>query len=206
MILYNLRSAYRNLRAAPGFAVTATLSLGIGIAGTLAMFTLVNSILLKPLVYPESERLVFITQSSPGSTAQLGFGVAPIQFLRWRAEMRSFESLAVLRKAMVNMTGSGEPVTLRGARISAELFDTLGAVPERGRWFRREDEARGAADVAIITAQMWRQHFGADPKIIGKKVVLDGAPHEIVGVTRPDLRFFRNHDLHSGWDLAVGSG
>jgi predicted permease len=203
MITHNLRSAYRNLRMAPGFTTIAILSLGIGIGGTLTMFTLVNAILIKPLDFTDSNRLVFITQTTPGATSYVSsFGVAPIEFLRWRKEIRSLESVGVLRKATVNLTGSGRPQTLGAARVSADLFETLGAMPERGRWFRREEERRGSPDVVILTAQLWKEQFSADTNIIGRKIILDGAPHEVVGVARPDLRFFRGRQLHAGFDLA----
>src|SRR4051794_10772684 len=203
MVIQNIRSAYRNLRAAPGFTLTAVLSLGIGIGGTLAMFTLVNAIVLKPLAYPDSERLVSITQTSPFATSYVpSFGVAPIEFLRWQKEIQSFESLAVLRSATLNLTGAGAPETLGAARISAGFFDTLGVKPQHGRWFRQDEEARGTPDVAVISARLWQQRFSADPNIIGRKIILDGTPHEVVGVTRPDLRFFRGRQLHPVFSLA----
>ena len=203
MITHILRSAYRNLRMAPGFTAIAILSLGIGIGGTLTMFTLVNAILIKPLDFKDSNRLVFVTQTTPGAASYVSsFGVAPIEFLRWRKEIGSFESVGVLRKATVNLTGSGRPQTLGAARVSADLLETLGAVPERGRWFRREEERRGSSDVVILTAQLWKERFSADTNIIGRKIILDGAPHEVVGVARPDLHFFRGRQLHAQFDLA----
>jgi predicted permease len=160
------------------------------------MFTLVKSILLKPLAYPEPDRLVRITQNSAFETVNHpSFPLAPTEFLRWREEIRSFESLALLRGATVNLTGIGAPEALGAARISAEFFDTLKIQPILGRGFRRNEEQRGTADVAIISAYLWRQRFSADPHIIGSKIVLNGVPHEIVGVTPPDMRFFRGHQL-----------
>jgi putative ABC transport system permease protein len=161
------------------------------------MFTLVKSILLKPLAYPEPDRLVRIIQNSPYETANHpSFGIAPLEFLRWRKEIRSFESMALLRGATVNLTGAGAPEVLGAARISPEFFDTLKIQPLRGRWFQKEEEQRGMPDVAIISAYLWRQRFSADPHIIGSKIVLDGTPYEVVGVTPPDMRFFRGHQLH----------
>jgi predicted permease len=197
MMSENFRCAFRNLRAAPGFTTTAILSLAIGIGGTVSMFTLVKSILLKPLAYPEPDRLVLVTQNSPyQSVNHPSFGIAPIQFLRWRNVTESFESLALFRGATVNLTGDGVPETLGAARISAEFFDTLRVQPLLGRWFRKAEEQRGMPGAAIISASLWRQRFSADPHIIGRKIVLDGAPHEVIGVTRPDLRFFRGRQLH----------
>ena len=110
MFVENLRCAYRNLRTSPGFTLTAVLSLGIGIGGTVSMFALVKSILLKPLAYREPDKLVLIMQTSTHAPSNLPtFGLAAIHFLRWRNEIRSFESLAVMRGASVNLTGSGVP-------------------------------------------------------------------------------------------------
>lgn len=203
MLLNNVRCAWRNLRAAPGFTLTAILSLGFGIGATLAMFTVVRSILLKPLSFRDPDRLVFVSQSGFWQNAyNRSIGIAPVQFLRWRGEIQSLESLALMRKASMNLTGSGLPETLGAARVSAGLFDTLGITPLRGRWFQSSEEKRGGPDVAIISAHLWRQRFSADPRIVGKKIVLDGVPYEIVGVARPDLHFFRGQQLHPRLDLS----
>lgn len=197
MFIENLRCAYRNLRTSPGFTLTAVLSLGIGIGGTVSMFTLVKSILLKPLAYREPNKLVLITITGADLPSYSPtFGLAAIHFLRWRNEIRSFESLTVMRASEVNLTGSGTPQTLGCVRISAEFFDTLGLKPQLGRWFRREEEKRGMPRVAIISAELWRRHFSSDPDIVGKKIILNGAPHDIIGITPPELRFFRGRQLH----------
>src|SRR6476659_7352731 len=126
MWIENLRGAYRSLRSAPGFAVTAIVSLGIGIGGSVAMFTLVNSILLKPLAYPEAGQLVLITNLTPKVAAVPVHGLVPLQFLRWRKEIRSFQSFAVAaRGSIMNLTGSGQPETLGVMRITSAFFDTL---------------------------------------------------------------------------------
>jgi hypothetical protein len=192
MILDNLRYACRNLRAVPGFTVTAILSLGLGVGATLAMFTVVNSILLKPLSFRSPERLVFITQTGTTMPSVNPFvGIAPPQFLHWRDEIRSLDSLAIIQKASVNVTGFGLPETLGAARISAGFFDTLGVMPLRGRWFYRSDETRGGPDVAIISAHLWHERFSADSQIVGKKILLNGVPHEVVGVAPYNLHLFR---------------
>jgi hypothetical protein len=106
-----------------------------------------------------------------------------------------------MRKASMNLTGSGLPETLGAARVSAGLFDTLGITPLRGRWFQSSEEKRGGPDVAIISAHLWRQRFSSDPQIVGKKIVLDGVPHEIVGVTRPDVPLLPRSTVAPAIDL-----
>src|SRR5215207_8071229 len=148
MFIENVRCAYRNLRAAPGFTLTAILSLGIAIGGTLAMFTLVKSILLTPLAYPDPDRLVLIMQTAPDQPSYGSrFAIAPIEFLRWRDEIRAVESMGVMVKAAVNLTGFDRPETLGAVRISAGLFETLGVKPQQGRWFRRDEEKRDMRNV-----------------------------------------------------------
>ena len=121
------------------------------VGATLAMFTVVNSILLKPLSFRSPERLVFITQTGTTMPSVNPFvGIAPPQFLHWRDEIRSLDSLAIIQKASVNVTGFGLPETLGAARISAGFFDTLGVTPLRGRWFYRSEEKRGGPNVAVI--------------------------------------------------------
>ena len=162
MLTEMLRTAYRNLRSAPVFACTALLSLGIAIGGTVAMFTLVNSVVLKPLAYPEAGQLVLVTNLTPGVAAVPVHGLMPIQFLRWRTEIRSLASLAVAaRAATMNLTGSDQPETLGVMRISSGFFETLRVAPQRGRWFTEIEEKRGAPNVVILTDALWRRRFAA---------------------------------------------
>ena len=122
----NLRGAYRSLRSAPGFTLTAVLSLGIGIGGSVAMFTLVNSILLKPLAYPEAGQLVLVTNLTPKVAAIPMHGLVPLQFLRWRKKIHLFDSFAMVRRAAtMNLSGSGHPETLGVMRITSTFFETL---------------------------------------------------------------------------------
>ena len=148
-----IRRAYRNLRSAPMFWLTATLSLSVGIGGNLAMFTVINAVILRPLPFPDSDRLVLITQAEKDRTAYApSMGLSPIQFLRWRDANQCFSSLAVIDgREPANLTGAGIPETLGTLRISADFFETLGVRPQLGRWFLRAEEKRGSRDVVIIS-------------------------------------------------------
>src|SRR5262245_35527388 len=140
MWIENLRSAFRGLRSAPGFTITAIVSLSLGIGGSVSMFTVVNSILLKPLAYPDSGRLVRVMSSIPKKFAASP-GLLPLEFRRWRRQVQSFESIALAGIATnYNLTGSGEPETVGAMRISAGFFDTLKVRPQLGRWFDESDE------------------------------------------------------------------
>src|SRR5262249_26221463 len=138
------------------------------------------------------------------ASAQLfssGIGVIPIEFLCWRDKVGSFDSIAAAHSANVTLTGAAYPETLGVLKISPEFFDTLGVKPQLGQWFTRKEEGRGMADVAILSDSLWRRTFGANPKIIGQKILLDGAPHEIVGVTPPSMRLFHGWQLHRAIEM-----
>jgi putative ABC transport system permease protein len=201
-----VRSAYRSLRKSPGYSLLAVASLGIGIGGSFSVFTLFHGIVLKPLSYPDPERLVLVTQWNSGGRPSghlfpSGIGVIAIEFLRWRDKARSFDSIAAARSATVTYTGASYPEILGVLKISPEFFDTLGVKPQLGRWFTRKEESRGMADVAILSDSLWRRSFAADPKIIGQKILLDGSPHEIVGVTPPEMRLFHGRQLHRAIEM-----
>jgi len=192
----NLRSAYRSLRSARGFALSAVLSLGIGIGGSIAMFTLVNSIILRPLAYPEAGQLVLVTNLTPKVSAIPVHGLIPLQFIRWRNEIKSFDSFAMARRAAtMNLTGTDHPETLNVLRITPGFFDTLRIAPQRGRWFTESEGKRGAPNIVILTDSLWRRRFSAEPGIIGKKIMLHDDVYEIVGITPPQMRLPRARQL-----------
>ena len=195
MLLRDLRYAIRSLRHSRGFASAAIGSIALGIGGNVAIFSLVNAILLRPLPYSEPGRLVAIRTVLPNGVE---LGVLGLHILRWREEVASIDSIEGLRTEMRNtrnLDGPGDPERVGTVRITAGLFDLLGVKPQLGRWFTRADEDRGAPDVAVISDSLWRRHFSADPHVIGGRISLDGQPHTVVGITPRDLHFFRGHQL-----------
>jgi hypothetical protein len=198
MWIDDFRGAYRSLRSRPGFTATAILSLGIGIGGSVAMFTLVNSIVLKPLAYHEPDRLVTVRNYEPRNRQHLvhEFPLLALQFIGWKKHVQSFDSIALTRfTEKLNLTGSGWPETLGAMRITAGFFDTLGVRPQRGRWFAESEEKRGMPNVVILSDGFWRRRFSADPHIVGKKIILNDAPYEVVGITPPNPPLFRGYQL-----------
>jgi predicted permease len=205
MWIEDLRAAFRSLRSAPGFTVTAVLSLALGIGGTVAMFTLVNSIVLKPLPYPESDRLMLVANTTDriisGNAAPL-LGLTPQQFIRWRKEIGAFESIALSTTAVTrNLTGFGQPERLGGLPITAGFFEALKVQPQRGRWFTESDTKRGMQNVVVLSDSLWRRRFAADPEMIGKNIVLNDVPYEVVGIAPPDLWLARGRQLHPGIEM-----
>lgn len=198
MFLPELRYAFRTLAKDRGFTLAAVLSLALGIGGNVAMFSLVNAVLLKPLPYREPEQLVLITEVVPKANVGNLFSSLPVMgghVVRWRNEIRSFESVGAVDGVNLNLTGAGQPERLGGVKMTAEFLDVLGIRPQLGRWFLRAEEVRGAPDVVILSDSLWRRRFFGDQKIVGRKVLLDGKPYEVVGVTPPGMLFIRERQL-----------
>ena len=186
-ILRDVRHACRSLRKSPGFtaAVVATLALGIG-ANT-AIFSLIYSVLLKPLPYPAPGRVFSVEMILPRQNAFSSLPMRVQDYLEWRKANTAFESVAALTPALWNLTGDGEPERLGGALVSANFFSFLGATPQRGRGFSAEEETSGKQNVVVISDSLWRRRYGADPAVIGKTLMLNAVPRVVVGVAPPSL-------------------
>jgi putative ABC transport system permease protein len=183
--LSNVRHALRSLRRAPAFTLAAVATLALGIGANTAIFSVVNGVLLDPLGYPDSGRLVIVW----GRHTTIGQETASLpDFLDWRSEARSFETLAAMTHTRFNLTGSGEPEVVVGALTTAGLFRAFGVIPSVGRGFR-DDEERGAAPrVAMLGEGYWRRRFGGQPQILGRQILLSGVPHTVVGIVPAALR------------------
>src|SRR5262245_29832529 len=161
MWIEDFRKAFRCLRSAPGFTIAAILSLSIGIGGSVSMFGLVNSVLLKPLAYPDSGRLVRVINAYTAAYASSRKnadtpGLLALQFTRWRKQVRSLDSIALTKFGCeCSLTGTGRSERLAVVYISAEYFDTLKVQPQLGRWFRESEEQRGSPSVAILADSLW---------------------------------------------------
>ena len=187
-LVQDVRYGFRMLAKSPGFTVVAVLTIALGIGANTAIFSVVRAVLLKSLPYPEPEQLVSIreVQSHSGDMS-----VSWMNFLDWREQSQSFERLAVTRADRFILTGAGEPTQLRAGRVSAAFFPLLGAKPIVGRTFSEVEDAPSAAPATVLSYALWRTRFGADPTIVGKGVMLDGEAYNIVGVLRPDFKFFQ---------------
>ena len=183
--------AGRTIRKNPAFTVTAVLTLALGIGGTTAVFSLVQGILLKPLPYPDPDRLVAIVESLPAVRDR--YPVVPVNaahFQTWRDKAESFEHLALFTWDTFTLTGLGEPRQVSVAQVSTSFLPTLGVEPQRGRGFADEEDDPGSTHrAAVVTDSFWRQHFGKDAAINGQTILLNGAAHEIVGVLPAGFRF-----------------
>jgi predicted permease len=159
------------------------------------MFSLVNAVLLKPLGYPHPERLFLIREDMPKFRHIVG--LLPVRaghVLLWRNQLHSFESIGAAYGATLTLTGNGRPARVGGIMMTAEFFNVLGIKPVLGRSFLRFDERSGAPDVVVLSHALWRRNFGTDPNIVGRKIVLDGKPHQVIGVTPPGMPFYSVED------------
>ncbi len=188
-LLLDLRYALRMFTRSPGFTAIAVLTLALGIGANTALFSVVNGLLLNPLAYQQSGKLVAIYEKTPG------YDKAPIEylnFLDWQRNSRSFASMAAYRNEDYDLIGTGEGERLRGYMISAGFFSTLRVAPILGRTFRADDDQLGAAPVVILSGGFWKRKFGSSPDIVGKPIILNGTAYTIVGVIPNGFSFYGN--------------
>ena len=187
-LLQDLRYGVRTLRKNPGFATVAVLTLAIGIGANTAIFSFVNGVLLKPLPYGEPERIVRVLEKPPGGDRN---GISTLNYLDWQKENTVFEYMAAQTGGSVTLTGVNEPIQLRGARVSQHYFDIFGIKAVLGRTFAANEDQLGKERVAVLSHALWDSQFGADPKVIGRSITLDGAPYTVIGVLPPGGAFDR---------------
>jgi putative ABC transport system permease protein len=180
-VLGGLRTAARNLMRAPAFAVAAVATLGLAIGANAGIFSVVQGVLLRPLPYPEPDRLVALQHTAPG----LGydrFGMSSGLYLRYGGA-DAFASTGLYAAATVNLTGDDmPPARVAGLRVSRELFTTLGVQPVLGRVFDADEDRPGGRAVVVLAHGLWRERFAADPAAIGRDLMIDGEPRTVIGV------------------------
>jgi predicted permease len=188
----DIRYAWRSLSRNPGFALVAVLTLSLGIGATTAMFTIFNGVLLRPLGFRNSGRLVAVQETVPrlGQMAPQ-LPVNARHFTDWRASNHSFEALGMVGGAYFNLTSDGDPIRVLGARISSSVLPLLGVEPQLGRLFTEAEDHPGNDHVAIVSDSLWSSRFHRDSQIAGRKILLDGTPYEVIGVmpARPRIPY-----------------
>jgi putative ABC transport system permease protein len=182
----DLRYGARLLRRSPAFSLVAVLTLALGIGANTAIFTVVNAVLLRPLPFPEPDRLVRVWESSP--TGNQRNVVDPFNFLTWRDRTRGFEQMAAIDAWTSNITGGGEPLAVHGMRVSPAFFSILRASPFMGRAFNPDEEIPGRDSSVILGYAFWLSHYGGDRNILGRKIVMNGDLSTVVGIMPPDFR------------------
>jgi predicted permease len=178
-LLQDLRFALRALRRSPGFAAVAVLTLALGIGANTAIFSVVNAVLLRPLPFADSDRLVRLFTVSRQSDHDV---YSAANFRDARSLNHSLEETSFFDYGSFTLTGRGEPTQLQGVRVGQNFFQVLRARPELGRVFRPDENQSGQNRVVVLSHALWRQRFGGDPSIVGKTVTLNRLPYEVVGV------------------------
>ena len=188
---HEVRLAARSLRRSPGFTAAAIACLALGIGATTAIFSVVNSVLLRPLAYQQPERLTRVYTEFPKfpNGGLRRFWTSGPEFMEMRRDLKSWRSLDAWQVGGVNISGGSEPVRATGSFVSGTLLKTLGVQPRLGRLLTPEDDQPGAPRTAVISAGLWSRVFGNDPKVLGREVWLDGQKTNIVGVMPEGFQF-----------------
>ena len=198
----DLRYAWRSYAKAPAFTLLVILTLALGIGASTAIFSIVNGILLKPLAFPQPDRLMWVSESNKAGG---NVSVSWMNYLDWRARQHSFDGLALSRSSPFTLTGSGQATRVTGRRVTANFFDVVGVQPSLGRGFAARDDMPGAPGVVVVSHEFWRRQLGSDPNALGRAMTLDGAPHTLVGVLPPGFRYLRNYDVFVGMGPLAGA-
>jgi len=186
-ILQDLRYGLRGIRKAPGFSIVVILTLALGIGANTAIFSVVYSVLLRPLPYPNGERLIQLGESTPKAS---GISVTWINFQHWKHENHSFVDMAGFHTAVLTMTGRGDAALTYAGVVDSSFFHLTGSRPLLGRLFTEADDRWGATPTVLVTEEFWAKTLGANPRVIGQTLDLDGKAYQIIGVLRPGLKFF----------------
>ena len=194
--LNDIRYATRNLIKRPAFTLIAAITLALGIGANTAIFSSVYALLLKPLPFPELDRVVAVWDTYPSRGVRRNEVALP-NYLDWRAQNQSFEQLALYSWWSVNLTGIDPPERIQGFRITANFLNTLGVKPIMGRDFTEEENQPGKESVAILTHDFWQRRFGGDPNILGRTITLDSIAYTVVGVMPEQFRYPANAEFYS---------
>jgi putative ABC transport system permease protein len=192
----DIRFGLRTLRKSPAFALVAIAALALGIGANTAIFSIVNGVMLRPLPFPEPDRLMDIYHVYPG----LGLNhvtVSPVTLDFYRKNQRSFESIGAFSgwRAPANLTGSGEPQRIRSISVAGEFFRTMGVNPVAGRYITAEDDQPGHSRVVVLGNGLWKRLFAGDPAMVGKTITLDGNNYDVIGIMPASFDYPSKTDL-----------
>jgi putative ABC transport system permease protein len=187
----DIRYGARSLVKRPGFAAIVMLTLALAIGANAVIFSVVNSVLLRPLPYEDAERLVRVNRFDV-KRGKLGANTSPLNFLDWRSQNNTFENLGGYMEIDFNLSGSVEPQRIPGAFVSDTMFPALGAKPIVGRSFLPEEDRKGGQSVVMLSHSLWLKQFGGRTDVVGQVITLDGKSHTVVGVMPAAFNFPSN--------------
>src|SRR3984885_5012586 len=201
----DLKLVFRRLRKSPGFATTVILTLAIGIGANTAVFSVVNSVLFKPLPYPDAEQLVALRLLAPGAAGLADFSsglrLSPSMYFTFAEQNRTFESLGVWIAGIANVTGLAQPHEVHTASITDGVLQTVGVPPLLGRWLLPGEQDPHGPKAVMLSFGYWQRRFGGDPSVIGRSIAVDSQPRQIVGVMPQGFRL-----VNADFDLLVPLG
>ena len=178
-LLHDLRHSLRSYRQSPGFTLTALATLALGIGANIAVFSVVNAVLLKPIPYPDPDRLVMLMSTYPQGSDP---ACSPAKFQHYREQTAVIEDVAAFRTGVVNLTGVAFPEQLKYGQVSADYFRLFGAPVIHGRTFSAEEDLPRGPLVALLGEGLWKRRFGGDPRVIGQTISLGGEPYVVIGI------------------------
>lgn len=184
-LLQDIRFGLRRFKNDPAFMAVTVITLALGIGATSAIFSIVNGVLLRPLPYPHSDRVVLLMEQTKTIPR---FTVSYLNFVDWRAQAQSFEAVAAVRNTVVTLSGVAEPERLPAQMATANLFSTLGINVAQGRTFTPQEDSAAGTGVVLISHGLWQRRFGGASNAIGQSLTLDDKPYTIIGVLPPDYQ------------------
>jgi predicted permease len=187
-LLNQIRQIARRLWRSPLFTVVTLITLAVGVGANIAVFSVVEGVLLKPLPYPHPERLVGVWHTAPGLNLE-DVNMAPSNYFIYREQGRAFEDIGIYQGDSVSVTGEGNPEQVPGLDVTDGVLPVLGVTPALGRWFNRADDSPSGPETAMLSYDYWQSRFGSDPSIVGKTIRVDGKARQIIGVTAKGFRF-----------------
>ena len=185
-LLSDLRFGLRMLFKNPGFTFAALVTLALGIASSTAIFSVIDGVLLRPLPYPDSEKIMYVTPTTR-STGEPGGSSAPANYLDWAAQNGVFSHMAAARGERLNLSDGDRPETVRGTMTTSSLFPLFGVSPVLGRTLLPSDEQPGHNRVVVLSSEVWVRRYASDRGIIGREISLNNEPHTVVGVMPPNF-------------------
>lgn len=196
ILFRDVKYAWRALLKRPLLTLTVALTLGLGLGANAAIFNLIDRLVLRPYPLPDPDRVLLLSETGPTEPFKKG-SVAPANFYDWRSAMTSTEFMSVYAYWDANIVERNQPERLQGDFVTAGLFEALSVRPAQGRTFVRDDETFGRHHVVIISDALWKRRFDADPAIIGRRIMVDGGPVDVVGVMPPRFNFPEGCDIWS---------
>jgi predicted permease len=187
--LREIHHAIRRLRQAPAFTVAAVLTLALAIGANAAIFAVVERVVLRPLPYPDSDRLIEVSHGALKLNQPSGFGTTPGLYFHYLDRARAIESIAIYQSVDQTITGNGDSERIRVTRVTTSLVNVMAVQPVAGRWFLDDEGARGARSLAVLSHALWTRRFGRDERIIGSRITLEGEPVDVIGVMPPAFAF-----------------